>query len=152
MFNKWQVPLSPSVLHFIFINNFSNDTKVQFSSVAQLCPTLCNPMNCSTLGLPVHHQLLESTHTHVHWVDNANHLIFCRPLLLLPSIFPSIRGFSNDMVLKWKSQNPNHSQNFSVVLEKKCKKVKWLSWEALQIAQKRREAKGKGEKERYKHI
>ena len=44
---------------------------VQFSSVAQLCPTLCDPMNCSTLGLPVHHQLPESTQTHVHWVDDA---------------------------------------------------------------------------------
>ena len=39
---------------------------VQFSSVAQSCPTLCDPMNCSTPGLPVHYQLLESTQTHVH--------------------------------------------------------------------------------------
>ena len=45
--------------------------QVQFSSVAQLCPTLCNPMNCSTPGLPVHHQLLEFTQTHVHWVGDA---------------------------------------------------------------------------------
>ena len=45
--------------------------KVQFSSVAQLCPTLCYPMNCSTPGLPVHHQLPESTQTHVHWVGDA---------------------------------------------------------------------------------
>ena len=44
---------------------------IQFSSVAQSCPTLCNPMNHSTLGLPVHHQLLESTQTHVHWVSDA---------------------------------------------------------------------------------
>ena len=39
---------------------------IQFSSVAQSCLTLCNPMNCSTPGLPVHHQLLEFTQTHVH--------------------------------------------------------------------------------------
>ena len=39
---------------------------IQFSSVAQSCPTLCNPMDCSTLGLPVHHQLPEFTQTHVH--------------------------------------------------------------------------------------
>ena len=45
--------------------------QVQFSSVAQSCPTLCNPMNHSTPGLPVHHQLLESTQTHVHWVGDA---------------------------------------------------------------------------------
>ena len=43
----------------------------QFSSVAQSCPTLRNPMNCSTPGLPVHHQLPEFTQTHVHWVNDA---------------------------------------------------------------------------------
>ena len=44
---------------------------VQFSSVAQLCPTLCDPMNWSMPGLPVHHQLPEFTQTHVHWVSDA---------------------------------------------------------------------------------
>ena len=44
---------------------------VQFSSVAQSCTTLCDPMNCSTPGLPVHHQLPEFTQTHVHWVSGA---------------------------------------------------------------------------------
>ena len=44
---------------------------LQFSSVAQLCPTLCDPMNRSTPGLPVHHQLPEFTQTHVHWVSDA---------------------------------------------------------------------------------
>ena len=42
------------------------DQLTQFSSVAQSCPALCDPMDCSTPGLPVHHQLLESTQTHVH--------------------------------------------------------------------------------------
>ena len=46
-------------------------SSVQFSSVAQLCPTLCDPMNCSTPGLPAHHHLLEFTQTHVHWVSDA---------------------------------------------------------------------------------
>ena len=46
-------------------------TEVQFSSVTESCPTLCNPMNCSTPGLPVHHQLPESTQTHVHRVSDA---------------------------------------------------------------------------------
>ena len=45
--------------------------KHQFSSVTQSCPTLCDPMNCSTPGLPVHHQLLEFTQTHIHWVSGA---------------------------------------------------------------------------------
>ena len=44
---------------------------VQFSLVIQSCPTLCESMNCSTPGLPVHHQLLEFTQTHVHWVSDA---------------------------------------------------------------------------------
>ena len=44
---------------------------VQFSSVTQSCPTLCDPMNCSMPGLPVHHQLPEFTQTHVHWVGDA---------------------------------------------------------------------------------
>ena len=68
----------------------------KFSSVAQSCPTLCDPMDCSMPGLPVYHQLPEITQTHVHWVGDA---ILCRPLLLLPSIFPSIRVFSNESAL-----------------------------------------------------
>ena len=69
----------------------------QFSSVAQSCPTLCNPMDWSTPGFPVHHQLPEFTQTHLCWsVMPSNHLILCHPLLLLPSFFPSIRVFSNE--------------------------------------------------------
>ena len=72
----------------------------KFSSVAQWCPTLCDPVNCSTPGLPVHHQLPEFTQTHVHWVVMpSNHLILCHRLLLLSSIFPSIRVFSNESAL-----------------------------------------------------
>ena len=48
-----------------------NKLVLQFSSVPQLCPTLCNPMNCSTLGSPVHHQLPMLTQTHVHRVSDA---------------------------------------------------------------------------------
>ena len=72
----------------------------QFSSVTQLCLTLCYPMNCSKPGLPVHHQLPEFTQTYVHWVGDANQPSHpCRPLLLLPSVFPSIRVFSNELAL-----------------------------------------------------
>ena len=53
------------------IVSFLTKDSVQFSSVAQSCPTLCDPMNHSTPGLPVHHQLPESTQTHVHWVSDA---------------------------------------------------------------------------------
>ena len=70
----------------------------QLNSVAQSCPTLCDSMDCSTPGLPIYHQLPESTQTHVHWVGDAIQPS-CRPLLLLPSIFPSIRVFSNESTL-----------------------------------------------------
>ena len=74
---------------------------VQFSSITQLCPSLCDPMDCTTRGLTFHHQLPEFTPTHVHWVGNTiNHLILCFPLLLPPSIFLSIRVFSNESVLR----------------------------------------------------
>ena len=74
---------------------------VQFSSVTQLCPTLCDPMNHSTPGLPVHHQLRTPPKPlSIESVMPSNHLILCHPLLLLPSIFPSIRVFSNESALR----------------------------------------------------
>ena len=72
---------------------------VQFSSV-QSCLTLCDPMDCSTPGLPVHHQVPELKLMSVEPVMPSNHLILCHPVLLLPSIFPSIRVFSNESVLR----------------------------------------------------
>ena len=73
----------------------------KFSSVAQSRPTLCDPMDRSMLGLPVHHQLLSLLKLmSIESVMPSNHLILCRPLLLLPSIFPSIRVFSNESVLR----------------------------------------------------
>ena len=62
-------------------------------------------MNCSTPGLPVHHQLLEFTQTHIHRVGDViqpSHLILCLPFLLLSLIFPSIKAFSNVSVrIRW---------------------------------------------------
>ena len=72
----------------------------QFSSVTQSCPTLCDPMNHSMLGLPVHHQLPEFTQTHAHRVVMPSiHLIICHSFLLLPPIPSSIRVFSNESTL-----------------------------------------------------
>ena len=69
----------------------------QFSSVAQSCPTLCDPMECSTPGLPVHYQLLKLMS--IVLVKPSRQLIFCCPLLLPPLVVPSIRVFSNESVL-----------------------------------------------------
>ena len=76
---------------------------IQFSSVAQLCLTLCNPMNRSTPGLPVYHHLPEFTQTQsIESVMPSSHLILCRPLFLLPPIPPSIRVFSNESTLRMR--------------------------------------------------
>ena len=73
---------------------------LQFSSVTQSSLTLCDPMDCSTPGFLVHHQLPEFTQTHVHWVGDAiqpSHPL--SSLFLLPLIFPSISIFSKESVL-----------------------------------------------------
>ena len=72
---------------FIYVGHFC------CCSVTQSWPTLWDPIKCNMPGFPVLHHLLELAQTHVHWV------ILCRPLLLLPSIFPSIRVFSNEDIL-----------------------------------------------------
>ena len=72
---------------------------VKFS--CSVMSTLCHPMDGSTPGLPVNHRLLEFTQTHVHLVNDAiSHLILCHPLCLPPSVFPNIRAFSNESVLR----------------------------------------------------
>src|SRR5574341_1875760 len=78
-------------------------SSVQFSSVTQSCLTLCDPMNRSMPGLPVHYQLPEFTQTHIHEsVMPFSHLILCRPLFLLTPIPPSIRVFSNESTLRMR--------------------------------------------------
>ena len=79
----------------------SNIVSVQFCSVAQSYQTLCNPMNCSTLGLPVHHQLQELTQTHVHWVGDA-----IQPSHPLSSTSPPALNLSQHQSLfKWVSSS-----------------------------------------------
>ena len=81
-----------------------NRVSVQFHSVTQSYLTLCDPMDCSTAGFPVHHQLPKLAQTHVNWVGDASqpHHLY-RLLLLLPSIFPSIKLFSDESVphIRW---------------------------------------------------
>ena len=93
---------------------FTVPLNTQFISITQACLTFCDPMNYSTPGLPVHYQLLESTQTMpIESVIPSNHLILCRPLLLLPSIFPSIRVFSYESALRirWPSIGVSKYQN-----------------------------------------
>ena len=72
---------------------------VQFSSVAQSCPTICNTMNCSMPGPPVHHQLPEFTQTHVHWVSDA-----IQPSHPLSSLsLPALNLSQHQGLFKWVS-------------------------------------------------
>ena len=92
-------------------------SSVKFSSVAQSCPTLWDPMNRSTPGLPVHHQLPEFRLTSIESMMPFSHLILCYPLLLLPLIPPSIRDFGNEsnFHMRW----PKYwSFNFSIIPSK----------------------------------
>ena len=112
----------------------TDNVSVQFISVAQSCLTLCDSMNCSTPGLPVHHQLPEFTQTHVHWVSDAiqpSHP--CHPLLLMTPIPPSIRVFSNEstFLMKW----PKYwSFSFSIIPSKESEvwSSEWTGWISLQ--------------------
>jgi len=105
---------------------------VQFSSVAQSCQTLCNPMNRRTPGLPVHHQLPEFTQTHVHRVSDA--IQPSHPLLLLPPIPPSIRFFSNESSLRMRW--PKYwNFSFSIIPSKEYLgliSLEWTGWISLQ--------------------
>ena len=79
---------------------FINRGSVQFISVTQPCLTLCDPMKCSTPGLPIHHNLPEFTQLmSIESVMPFSHLILCCPLLLLTTIPPSIRVFSSGSTL-----------------------------------------------------
>ena len=107
------------------------------SLVAQSCPTLGNPMDCSTPGLALHHQLLEWLKLmSIESVMPSNHLILCWPLLLPPSIIPSIRVFSNDSVLhiRWSkywsfSFNISPSNEYSGLISFR---MDWLDLLAVQ--------------------
>ena len=106
MFNKWQFPLSPSVLHFIFINNnLSNDTKVQFSSVQSLSHVwlFATPWTAACqASLSITNSWSLPKLMSIQSVMPSDHLILCRPLFL-PLIFPSNRVFSNEsaLLIRW---------------------------------------------------
>ena len=96
--HDWATELNWAEFHMLMCG------RIRFSSVPQSCLTLCNPIDRSTTGFPVHHQLPKFTQTPVHWISDAiqpSHPLL--PLLLLPSIIPSIRVFSNEspLCIRW---------------------------------------------------
>ena len=121
-FELWQ---SPSPLYLMY----------QFSSVTQSCPTLCDPMNRSTPGLPVHHQLPEFTQTHVHWVCDAiqpSHPVI--PFSSCPQSLPASESFPMNQLFAWGGQStgvsalasflPKNTQGWSP--------LEWTGWISLQ--------------------
>ena len=105
---------------------------LQFSSVAQSYLTLCDPMNCSTPDLPVHHQLPEFTETHVHQVGDAIHP--SHPLLSpsppAPQSLPASESFTMSQLFAWGGQStgvsflPKNTQDWSP--------LEWTGWISLQ--------------------
>ena len=109
--------------------------EVQFSSVAQLCPTLCNPMNCTMPGLPLHHHLQESTQSQLHQVSDTiqpSHPL-SSPYPPAPSP-PSIRVFSSESTLRMRW--PKYwSFSFSIIASKEHPgwfPLEWTGWISLQ--------------------
>ena len=109
---------------------------IQIRSVAQSCPALCDPVNRSTPGLPVQHQLPEFKLTTIESVMPSSHLILCHPLLLLPPIPPSIRVFSSESTLRMRSPK-YQSFSFSIIPSKEIPglisfRMDWLDLFAVQ--------------------
>ena len=125
-------------LYFCFANKTIYTTFLDFTYISvqsQSCPTFCDPMNCSMPGLPVHHQLPESTQTHVHCVSDAiqpSHPL--SPLLLRPSIFPSIRVFSNESALciRWPKYWVSASTWIPPMNTQDWSPLGWTGWISLQ--------------------
>ena len=103
------------------------ESLTQFSSVAQLRPTLCDPMNRSTPGLPVHHQLLESTQTHVHQVDDAMILSSVVPFSSCPQSFPASGSFPMSQHFISGGQSTGASGSVSVLSTHQFSLVQSLS-------------------------
>ena len=111
-------------------------SSVQFASVTQSSSTLCNPMNCSTSGLPVHHQLREFTQTHVHWVGDAiqpSHPL-SSPSPPDPNSLPASESFPMSQLFTWGGQSTGVSALASVLPKntQDWSPLKWTGWISLQ--------------------
>ena len=113
----------------------SDQGSVQFSPVTQSCLTLCNPMNRSMPGLPVHHQSPEFTHPmSIESVMPSSHLILCRPLLLLPQSLPALESFPMSQLFAWGGQSTGVSALASFLPKKSqgWSPSEWTGWISLQ--------------------
>ena len=111
--------------------SFWKFTSDQIRLVAQSCLTLCDPMNCSTPGIPVHHQLLEFTQTHVHWVSDAiqpSHPLSC------PQSLPASESFPMSELFAWGGQGTGVSALASFLPKKSqgWSPLEWTGWISLQ--------------------
>ena len=109
--------------------------QIQFSSVTQLCPTLCDPMNHSTPGLPVHHQLPEFTQTHVHQVGDT--IQPSHPLISFsscPQSLPASGSFPMSQLFTWGGQSIGVSASVSVLPmnTQDWSPLGWTGWISLQ--------------------
>ena len=96
-----------SITNYPKLSSLKEHTSVQFSSVAQLCLTICDPMNHNTPGLPVHHQLLEFTQAHVHRISDAiqpSHPL-SSPSPPAPKSLPASESFPMSQLFAWGGQS-----------------------------------------------
>ena len=114
----------------IMVNKRVQSTVSQFSSVAQSCPTLCDSMNCSTPGLPVHHQLPEFTQTHVHPAISSSVV----PFSSRAQSFPASESFPMSQLFTWRGQSTGVSALASVLPKKSqgWSPSEWTGWISLQ--------------------
>ena len=123
LFSQWNVV---SIIFIIqYLNNHNSNTlhmsdmgQVQFSSVAQSCPTLGDRMDCSTPGLPVHHQLPEFTQTHVHWVSDA-----IQPFHPLLSPSPALNISQYQGLFQWVSSSHQVAKGLEFQLQHRS--IQW---------------------------
>ena len=112
--------------------DYHHNSYDQFSSVSQSCPTLCDPMNCSTPGLPVNHQLPEFTQTHVHWVSDA--MQPSHPFSSCPQSFPASGSLPISQLFASGGQSIGVSASTSVLPmnTQDWSPLGWTGWISLQ--------------------
>ena len=137
---RW-MKLEPIIQSEISQKEKHNTVSVQFSLVAQSCPTLCDPMNCLTPGLPVHHQLPEFTQTHIHRVSLYISSRWCHPAISssavpfssYPQSLPASEFFPVSQLFTWGGQNIGVSALASVLPmnTQDWSPLEWTGWISL---------------------